>query len=105
MACCALAAFLVSQLLVALDFLREHVLGRAPALVPLNANAAWRLGDGAACPPIRLVSPRRLGLALAGGTLTFAVATAALDVAAARHSPHPLRIPYLCTSSAPALLD
>jgi hypothetical protein len=104
MACCALAAFLVSQLLVALDFLRERVLGRAPALVPVNANAAWRLGDGASTPPARFASPRRLGLAIASGALAFAVAGAALDGSAAQR-PHALRIPYLCTSSAPAPLD
>ena len=104
MACCALAAFLVSQLLVAFDFLRERILGQAPALAPVNANAAWRLGDGAPTPPVRLASPRRLGLALAGGALTFAVVSAALDVGAAQYS-HPLQIPYLCTSSATALLD
>jgi hypothetical protein len=102
MACCALAAFLVSQLLLALDFLREH-LGLAPAGVPESANAAWRLGDAAPAPRVRLASPRRLGLALAGGALGFAVASAALH-ATAPQGPHALQIPYLCTSSALAAL-
>lgn len=102
MACCALAAFLVSQLLLALDFLRERMLGLAPAGVPESANAAWRLGDAPA-PRVRLASPRRLGLALAGGALGFAVASAALHATAAQR-PHALQIPYLCTSSALAAL-
>jgi hypothetical protein len=104
MACCALAAFVVSQLLVALDWLRERTLGLAPAVAVPNVNAAWRLGDAA---PVRAVrrdlrayaSPRRVGLGFVGGALAFAVTAAALEAGAARDS-HPLPIPYLCAPSA-----
>jgi hypothetical protein len=106
MACCALAAFIVSQLLVVLDWLRERVLGLTPALVQVNANAAWRHGDGVALPPARTLfaAPRRIALALAGGALAFALAHAALE-AGDTHRPHLLQIPYLCTSSPALALD
>ena len=103
MACCALAAFVVSQLLVALDFLRERVLGLTPALAPANTNAAWRLGD-APTARTRFAAPRRLALAFAGGALAFGVSYASLHTGDA-HRPHALAIPYLCTSSPPAALD
>jgi len=103
MACCALAAFIVSQLLVGLDWLGERVLGRSPASAIANANAAWRLGDPAALAPPRVLfaSRRRLALALAGGALAFAFASVALENDTSR--PHLLQIPYLCSSSAAAL--
>jgi hypothetical protein len=106
MACCALAAFVVSQLLLALDFLRERVLGLTPALVPANANAAWRLGDAPLPRAARLpfAPPRRLALAVTGGALAFGVSYVSLHAGDA-HRPHALAIPYLCTSSPPAVLD
>ena len=107
MACCALAAFIVSQLLVALDFARERVLGLTPALAAANVNAAWRLGDAlpATAPRAVFAAPRRLALALAGGVLTFAFAHAALDASDPKR-PHLLALPYFCTSGAPsAALD
>jgi hypothetical protein len=106
MACCALAAFIVSQLLVALDWLRERVLGLTPALTPANANAAWRRGDAAPLAPGRALfaSPRRAALALGGGALALAFVHIATAGDAA-HRPHPFQIPYLCTSSATSALD
>ena len=106
MACCALAAFLVSQLLVALDWLRERVFGLEPALAVHNANAAWRFGEAAplAAPRALFVSPRRIALAVSGGALAFAFTVAALETGET-HRPHPLQIPYLCTSSPVAALD
>jgi hypothetical protein len=104
MACCALAAFILSHLLVALDWLRERVLGLAPALAVSNANAAWRFGDAApsASPHTPFASPRRLALAFSGGALAFALAYAAIG-AGETHRPHRLQIPYLCSSSSVAL--
>jgi hypothetical protein len=107
MACRALAAFFVSQLLVALDFLRERTFGLAPAAPVPNANAAWRLGDAA---PVRgahpgfgaFVSPRRIGIGLAGGALAFALTAAALG-AGATPPEHALEIPYLCAPRSAAL--
>jgi glycine/D-amino acid oxidase-like deaminating enzyme len=106
MACCALAAFIVSQLLVVLDWLRERVLGLTPALAQANPNAAWRHGDAAMLPPARAVfaAPRRLALALAGGALAFALALVASQTSDAQRS-HLLQIPYLCTSIPAAGLD
>jgi hypothetical protein len=106
MACCALAAFIVSQLLVVLDWLRERVLGLTPALAQVNENAAWRHGDAAVLPPARLLfaAPRRLALSLAGGALAFALALAAFQASDTQRS-HLLRIPYLCTSIPAAALD
>ena len=100
MACCALAAFIVSQLLLALDFVRERLLGLAPPVALANANAAWRLGDAAPL-PLERRAQRRVGLALAGGALGFAVAYGLLH-ADAGHRPHALAIPYLCTSKSGA---
>jgi hypothetical protein len=106
MACCALAAFIVSQLLVALDWLRERVLGLTPVLTPANANAAWRLGEPPPLPPPRALfaSPRRVALAFGGGALAFAFAQLALG-AGDSHRPHALQIPYLCSAGGPAALD
>jgi hypothetical protein len=106
MACCALAAFIVSQLLVVFDWLRERVFGLTPALAPANPNAAWRAGDAATLPPVRMLfaAPRRMALALGGGALAFAFAHAAFEASDA-HRPHLLQIPYLCTSSPAVALD
>ncbi len=106
MACCALAAFIVSQLLVALDWLRERVLGLEPALVADNANAAWRLGElpPGAFPRALFASPRRIAFALAGTAVALAFAVAALEAGEA-HRPHPFRIPYLCGPGPALALD
>lgn len=99
MACCALAAFIVSQLLVALDWLRERVLGFEPALAVHNANAAWRFGDAApsAMPRAPFASPRRIALAFSGAAVAFLFAHAAWE-SGATHRPHGFQIPYLCSS-------
>ena len=97
MACCALAAFVVSQLLFALDWLRERV-GLAPAASAPSASAAWRLGDApSAMFPRASFAPRRLALSCAGGVAAVALAYAVLHPNGA-HRPHALQIPYLCTS-------
>lgn len=57
MACCAFAAFLVSQIVFALMELRERFLGApdpARASAARNLAAAWRLGD-----PEPAVAPAR----------------------------------------------
>jgi hypothetical protein len=83
MACCAFAAFVVSQIVFAFLGLRERFLGapdpeRASA-VP-NLAAAWRLGDPelAVAParnPIRL----RVAIALGAGALAFGLTFAAIQ--------------------------
>ena len=105
MACCALAAFIVSQLLVALDWLREFM-GLTPAAVAHSPTAAWRLGDAlpvAANAAPAFASPRRIALAFGGGALAFAFSYFAIE-AGGEHRPHALQIPYLCTSGAPLAL-
>jgi hypothetical protein len=98
MACCALAAFVVGQLLFHLDWLRER-LGLAPVAVGASESAAWRLGDAAPLAPRAASFPaRRVGLSLVGGVAAFAVAYSALHPDGA-HRPHALQIPYLCSSS------
>jgi hypothetical protein len=106
MACCALAAFVVSQLLFGVDWLREHVLGAQRVRAVANANAAWRLGDEAPPAPARatFASPRRLALAALGGALAFALVANATGAFESQR-PHALRIPYLCTSSPAAAPD
>jgi hypothetical protein len=99
MACCALAAFVVSQLLLGADWLRER-LGFAAALAVPSASAAWRLGD-APLPRARALTPRRVALSFAAGACAFALAYVALGVGG-EHGRHAVQIPYLC-SSAPSL--
>jgi hypothetical protein len=106
MACCALAAFVVSQLLVALDWARERF-GLAAAAATASASAAWRLGDAVAPAPrarAALGGTRRLTLALGGGALAFAVSFGVLE-ARGEPRPHALQIPYLCTSGATLALE
>lgn len=76
MACCALAAFIISQIILRLDWLREQ-LGLAPPVEPPNRVVAWRLGQPAPIPstPSR-PALRRLGLTALGGSLMFAVLAA-----------------------------
>jgi hypothetical protein len=81
MACCALAAFLISQIIFALDWARER-LGLRQAAAPLeNPVVAWRLGDGGAAAEIagpggRGRSRARLALAAAAGIASFVVLAA-----------------------------
>jgi hypothetical protein len=97
MACCALAAFVISQLLLGADWLRERLGLTAVAVAP-SASAAWRMGDAPQLASARVLTPRRVLLSLAGGSCAFALAYFALDAGAA-HQPHALQIPYLCTST------
>jgi hypothetical protein len=99
MACCALAAFVISQIVFALDALRER-LGLAPACEALAAtSAAWRLGDP---PPAARVRPgpprRRLAFALGVG---LAVSSSAYALSLRSESPavHAWHPSFLCTST------
>jgi hypothetical protein len=101
MACCALAAFLVSQLFALADWVREHVLGVGPATVTASAAAAWRLGDApASVREAALWTPRRFAMAAAVGTLAFGLSYAALERTAGVRL-HAWQIPYLCSPDAP----
>lgn len=77
MACCALAAFLISQIIFALDWVRERVGLGEPAPAAANATVAWRL-DGSGIPAAITVrrpasggTTMRFGFAAAGGAVAF----------------------------------
>jgi len=73
MACCAFAAFVVSQIVFAWMGLRERFLGAAdPDLAAPNLVAAWRLGDPE-LPVARARSrvPLRIAVAFGAGALAF----------------------------------
>jgi hypothetical protein len=94
--CCAFAAFLISQIIFALDWLREWAGMTQPDAVRANPASLWRLGA-----PIELSPPRRLGerfnLALAGGLFAFGVlASATLYMSADPHRWGALAV--ICTS-------
>lgn len=80
MACCALAAFLISQIIFALDWARERLgLGRGDASWE-NPVVAWRLGAAGAVAmvgrPARRGTRARLILAGTGGVAAFFVLAA-----------------------------
>lgn len=75
MACCAFAAFLISQIIFGLDWARERMGLADPERAALNAVVAWRLDAGitAAAPSTRASPVARLRLAAMGGGMAFAV--------------------------------
>ncbi|HEX7760039.1 MAG TPA: hypothetical protein VF459_11075 [Caulobacteraceae bacterium] len=74
MACCALAAFLIGQIIFGLDWARERLgLGAPPAPTP-SAVVGWRLGASAAPHrPLDRRFSRRVGLAAFGAGAAFVV--------------------------------
>jgi hypothetical protein len=87
MACCAFAAFLVSQIVFALMGLRERFLGTpdpARASAARNLAAAWRLGDPEpALAPARSPIPLRVAVALGAGALAFGLTFAVVNASPA----------------------
>lgn len=76
MACCALAAFLISQIIFGLDWARERMGLQSPEDTRDNLTVGWRLdGTGiVAAAPVRPNPMRsRLKLAAVGGGIAFAV--------------------------------
>lgn len=73
MACCALAAFLISQIILFIDQFRA-LLGFSAPVAGQNANVTWRLGaetaSGPTLPPQMSVT-RSLRLAVSGGLSAF----------------------------------
>lgn len=99
MACCALAAFVISQIVFALDALRER-LGLAPAReAAAIPAAAWRFGDPSPAAPRRRALPqRRLALATAVGLAAFSGAYA-LSLRSESPQVHAWHPSFLCSSS------
>jgi len=74
-ACCAFAAFLISQIIFGLDWARERMGLSDPERASDNAVVGWRL-DGAfaaVAVPARRPQVARLRLAAMGGGVAFAV--------------------------------
>jgi hypothetical protein len=75
-ACCAFAAFLISQIIFGLDWARERMGLADPERAAANAVVAWRL-DGAVmaaeAPSTRRRQGLRLRLAAMGGGVAVAV--------------------------------
>lgn len=98
MACCALAAFLVGQIIYGLDWLSER-LGLGGPRLASNATVTWRLGmatpvDGGGASR-GWAAPRRIGLAVLAGVGAFAGLAALLPEA----SSHPaLPLAGICTA-------
>jgi hypothetical protein len=86
MACCAFAAFVVSQIVFAFMGLRERLFGAADperAGAAPNLAAAWRLGDPApAVAPARSAIPLRVAVAVGAGALAFGLTFAVMNASA-----------------------
>jgi hypothetical protein len=81
LACCALAAFLISQIIFGLDWLRERMGLTDPERAVGNAVVAWRLDAAVVAPIVRPPAPRsalasRLRLAAVGGGIAFVMLAA-----------------------------
>jgi hypothetical protein len=74
-ACCALAAFLISQIIFGLDWARERMGMQSPDDTRDNITVGWRLdGTGLMAPaPVRPNLRGRLKLAAVGGGIAFVV--------------------------------
>lgn len=103
MACCAFAAFVVSQIVFAFMGLRERFLGKADPLhatAAPNLAAAWRLGDLEA-PTERERSrvPLRIAVAFGAGALAFGV-TFAVSHASDAESMNAMSSSFMCIGGA-----
>jgi hypothetical protein len=101
MACCALAAFLIGQIIFGLDWARERLgLGAPQAPMP-SAAVGWRLGRSPAPLPAAhrrsdWLFSRRLGMAALGGAVAFVLlagVTLAIPPAAS-----PIDLGPICTA-------
>lgn len=109
MACCALAAFVLSQIILAIDWARERA-GRGAddvALAAANPAVAWRLGDAVAPSGSRGARstsgratwrPRPLTLALCVAVLTAGLGLA-LSQASTRPDVHVYHPSFWCSSA------
>jgi hypothetical protein len=100
MACCAFAAFIVSQIVFAWLGLRERFLGKAdpdPSSGQANLAAAWRWGDPEiATEPARSRLPLRIAAAFGAGALAFGL-TFALSQASGAESIGATTASFFCS--------
>lgn len=74
MACCALAAFLISQIIFGLDWARERMGLQSPEDTRDNVTVGWRLDGAGLMAPVRPNPLKgRLRLAAIGGGVAFVV--------------------------------
>jgi hypothetical protein len=99
MACCAFAAFVVSQIVFAYLGLRERFLGKTDPLhatAAPNLAAAWRLGDlETLAAPERSRVPVRIAAALGAGALAFGL-TFAVSHASDAESMDAMSSSFMC---------
>lgn len=95
MACCAFAAFIISQIILSLDALRARLGFAAPAADGPNPNAVWRLGMA----PAPLPPPRpfwRSALPVTAGAVVVGLAVGAVW-GGADGSGHMFAFDFICT--------
>lgn len=94
MACCAFAAFLIGQMILAFDRLRARLGFAVPEAGTPNPNAQWRL-DGAIVAPVPAV-PRLRFLPVTAGAIAVGLA-AGLIFGGADGSGHMFAFDFICT--------
>lgn len=93
MACCAFAAFLIGQMILAFDRLRARLGFAVPESGAPNAIAMWRLGDAAIVAPAR---PRLRFLPVTAAAVLVGAA-AGLFFGGADGSGHMFAFDFICT--------
>lgn len=94
MACCAFAAFLIGQMILAFDRLRARLGFAVPEAGADNPNAAWRLGAPA---PVPTRKPTRLPfLPVTAGAVAVGLAVG-IVFGGADGSGHMFAFDFICT--------
>lgn len=99
MACCAFAAFIISQIILALDRLRGRLGFSVPAEGAPNPNAVWRLG--APAPAVVAPPPRpfwRASLLVTAGAVAIG-ALVGIVFGGADGSGHMFAFDFICTEN------
>ena len=94
MACCAFAAFLIGQMILAFDRLRARLGFTVPEPGALNPNAVWRL-DGAVFAPVP-ATPRLRFLPVTAAAIAIGLLVG-LVFGGADGSGHMFAFDFICT--------
>ena len=103
MVCCAIAALLVGQLILAVEGLRERLgLAGSERTLSLATNpaVAWRFGESPQALARGRRPARRIALALGAATVTFGLGLSLTQTTAAPTGPWPAAA--WCSGAAPA---
>ncbi len=95
MACCAFAAFIISQIILGFDALRARLGLRVPEIGAPNPNALWRLGG----PPVPRAESRplwRMAVPVTLGSVLLGLAVG-LVFGGADGSGHMFAFDFICT--------